>query len=138
MAPSRKDAKQDVERDEFMKVMKSRTKKGPSWANEDPQAPEAETKVEEAIEEEVPSKGISDLDWLKKHTSKNVDKVEKVFEQSDDEDEEVWSLRFNYLVAHRLLGRCCRARSSKGSNKRNYIANFTSIPAEPSLQLHRI
>jgi len=88
----KKDTKQDVERDEFMKIMKPRTQKGPSWANEDPQASEAQTKVdaaEEPMEEDVPSKAVSDLDWLKKHTSKNVDKVDKVFEQSDDEDEEV-------------------------------------------------
>lgn len=89
---SKKDTKQDVERDEFMKIMKPRTKKGPSWANEDPQTSGARARVdtaEEPIEEDVPSKGVSDLDWLKRHTSKNVDKVDKVFEQSDDEDEEV-------------------------------------------------
>ena len=90
-----KETKQDLERDEFMKVMKPRTKKGPSWANEDAQAPGTDGKVEEATEEDVPNKSISDLDWLKKHTSKSVDNVDKVFEQSDDEDEKVCSLLSN-------------------------------------------
>ena len=95
---SEKETKQDSERDKFMKVMKPRTKKGPSWANEDSQAPGTDGKVvivEEATEEDVQNKSISDLDWFKKHTSKNVDNVDKVFEQSDDEDEKVCSFRFN-------------------------------------------
>jgi multiple RNA-binding domain-containing protein 1 len=91
---SEKETKQDSERDKFMKVMKPRTKKGPSWANEDSQAPGTAGKVVIA-EEDVPNKSISDLDWFKKHTSKNVDNVDKVFEQSDDEAEKVCSFRFN-------------------------------------------
>ncbi|KAF8624322.1 hypothetical protein AX15_005951 [Amanita polypyramis BW_CC] len=32
--------------------------------------------------------GISDLDWLKKHMSKNVDNMDKAFDQSDDKPDE--------------------------------------------------
>lgn len=94
--------KHGLERDEFMKVMKPRTKKGPSWANEDSHASGRDSRVqiaEEATEEDALNKNISDLDWFKKHTSKNIDNVDKVFEQSDDEDEKVCSLHFNWLVA---------------------------------------
>lgn len=89
-----KETKQDSERDEFLKIMKPRTKKGPSWANEDPQGPGKDGMVETA---EGPTEGISDLDWLKKHTSKNVDNADKVFEQSGDEDEEVRSPTFQFI-----------------------------------------
>lgn len=73
--------------DEYLEVMQN--KKGPSWANQ-PQ-PEASTSAKKV--EDVPmevenanTEGISDLDWMKKHMSKNVDVVEKAFEQSDDEE----------------------------------------------------
>lgn len=94
--------------------MKPRTKKGPSWANEDsvpqPAAPvppakststapkknsgdgENEEDVEMADADSSapppPSEPLSDMDWLKQRMSSNVDKVveEKAFEQSDDED----------------------------------------------------
>ncbi|KAK2460406.1 hypothetical protein APHAL10511_007571 [Amanita phalloides] len=84
-----KDMRRDSERDEFMRIMKPRTK-GPSWANEHPDAPasdaKADTTKDTPMEEEVANDSISDLDWLKKHTSKNVDTVDKAFEQSDDEN----------------------------------------------------
>jgi multiple RNA-binding domain-containing protein 1 len=36
--------------------------------------------------EPLREEGLSDLDWMKRRMSKNVDVVEKAFEQSDDED----------------------------------------------------
>lgn len=75
--------------DDFMEVM--RPKKGPSWANEakvsQPTIPVPEPVVEDVVMEEPVETAMSDLEWLKKRTSANVDKVEKVFEQSDDEEE---------------------------------------------------
>ena len=76
--------------DDFMEVM--RPKKGPSWANEakvsQPTIPVPETVVEDIVmEEPVRTEAMSDLEWMKQRTSANVDKVEKVFEQSDDEEE---------------------------------------------------
>ena len=60
-----------------MKVMKPRT--GPAWANEPtvfvPPTPTQDTN------------GLSDLEWMKQRTSKNVDILEKAFQQSDDEGE---------------------------------------------------
>jgi len=76
--------------DDFMEVM--RPKKGPSWANEakvsQPTIPVPEPVVEDVVmEEPVETGAMSDLEWLKQRTSANVDKVGKVFEQSDDEEE---------------------------------------------------
>lgn len=76
--------------DDFMEVM--RPKKGPSWANEakvsQPTIPAPKPVVEDVVMEElVRTEAMSDLEWLKQRTSANVDKVEKVFEQSDDEEE---------------------------------------------------
>ena len=76
--------------DDFMEVM--RPKKGPSWANEakvsQPTIPVPEPVVEDVVmEEPAKTEVMSDLEWMKQRTSANVDKVEKVFEQSDDEKE---------------------------------------------------
>ena len=76
--------------DDFMEVM--RPKKGPSWANEakvsQPSIPVPEAVVEDVVmEEPAKTEAMSDLEWMKQRTSANVDKVEKVFEQSDDEKE---------------------------------------------------
>ena len=76
--------------DDFMEVM--RPKKGPSWANEakvsQPTIPVPEPVVEDVVmEEPAKAEAMSDLEWMKQRTSANVDKVEKVFEQSDDEEE---------------------------------------------------
>lgn len=81
--------------DRYMEVMQSSASKGPSWANE------ASTVVKPAIATEAPlpvgadavsqqddqpsAEGMSDLDWMRKHMSKNVVDEEKVFEQSGDE-----------------------------------------------------
>ncbi|CDO68079.1 hypothetical protein BN946_scf184788.g10 [Trametes cinnabarina] len=97
---------------EFLQVMQPRTKKGPSWKDDDP-TPAAVASTSSAAEVEVdkkakkakdkkcvvadttdeqpelqdaPTEGLSDLDWLKKHTRATLDEpVEKGFEQSDDE-----------------------------------------------------
>ncbi|KAG5652714.1 hypothetical protein H0H81_003965 [Sphagnurus paluster] len=99
--PSTKDvdaaagAKSDEQLDEFMKLMKPRNKKGPTWANEAQlEAPIVVPEPEPENTEDVPmadetvarDETISDLDWMKQRMSKAVDVVEKVFEQSDDED----------------------------------------------------
>ncbi|KAF8630103.1 hypothetical protein AX17_005499 [Amanita inopinata Kibby_2008] len=91
-----KDTGGDSQLDEFMKVMKPRTNKGPSWVNEESSThdvvPSKEhiSSVDEAGSEgDVLDTAISDIDWMKKHMSKSVDKMDKVFEQSDDEVDEV-------------------------------------------------
>ena len=95
--------------DEFMQVMKPRTKKGPSWKDDDPvpgpstDPPAAATKKakkskkvsqeqeaeanESTHEQEASVEAISDIDWLKKHTKSTLDtsEVEKAYEQSEDE-----------------------------------------------------
>jgi len=83
----------DDQLDEFLQVMKPRTKKGPSWADEQPVAssskssiPSARTLPSQGSEQvsEVPE-GLSDMDWLRRHTKQSVDAPDKAFEQSDDE-----------------------------------------------------
>ncbi|KAI0350955.1 hypothetical protein OH77DRAFT_1488172 [Trametes cingulata] len=106
------DAKGDLA-DEFLQVMQPRTKKGPSWKDDDPApAPVASTsaipdaeankkgkkskekkdkakKAEEDGEQaEAAAEPVSDLDWLQRHMKPTLDEaeaLEKVFEQSDDE-----------------------------------------------------
>lgn len=91
-----------------MQVMQPRTKKGPSWKDDDvvPVAsasspaniPDASSKKKSskgkdkvaAKSEEEPTaqqEPVSDLDWLRRHTTQSdVVGVEKAFEQSDDEE----------------------------------------------------
>ncbi|EGO28739.1 hypothetical protein SERLADRAFT_459485 [Serpula lacrymans var. lacrymans S7.9] len=95
--------KSDPNLDEFMKVMQPRTKKGPSWANEASQHNQAllppvvdvtPVPVEENNQEGDEGKndeGISDLDWMKRRMTQKMDNInlqERVFQQSDDEDED--------------------------------------------------
>ncbi|KAF6749962.1 rRNA primary transcript binding protein [Ephemerocybe angulata] len=102
--------KKNKQLEEFMEVMQP--KKGPTWANDatatapepiiptapstSAQAPAAATPkadedvaMEDVSEDAPAAEPLSDADWLKQRMSANVDKVkeEKVFEQSDDEDE---------------------------------------------------
>ncbi|KAF8963296.1 hypothetical protein BDZ97DRAFT_1939578 [Flammula alnicola] len=74
----------DSKLEEFMKVMKP--KKGPAWANE----PVVESLVPVPTDAPIPglyAQGeLSDLEWMKQRTSRNVDSEERVFEQSDDEE----------------------------------------------------
>lgn len=105
--------------DEYMQVMQSRAKKGPSWINEaqaqseltSPAAvklskpkfiekvkqPPAEEPVGDAQEE-----CISDLDWMRQRISQHVDStdvgLEKVFEQSDEEVEAPAEVRLFYII----------------------------------------
>lgn len=83
-------SKGDAQLEEFMKVMKPRT--GPAWANEATAQPTVsvpktdDTTMQDA-EPEPRQDDVSDLEWMKQRMSKNVDVVEKAFEQSDDEGE---------------------------------------------------
>ena len=88
-----------------MKVMQPRSKKGPSWANEDAvpgpstsQPPHKENTApedEEMDEDSQPQESsavepASDMDWLRRHTKSalTLDSEEKAFEQSDSEPDE--------------------------------------------------
>ncbi|KAI0632765.1 hypothetical protein C8Q77DRAFT_1058693 [Trametes polyzona] len=109
---SKAKAGKDELADEFLHVMQPRTKKGPSWKDEEPVVPVASTSghpvpadeaskkrkkqvkddtVHSANEEDQPrdTEPVSDLDWLKRHMKTSLDEAEapseKVFEQSDDE-----------------------------------------------------
>jgi multiple RNA-binding domain-containing protein 1 len=89
--------------DEFVSLQTK--KKGPSWADDllpaptkkpavapvAPDEPEdgAEVDVDAADDAAEGTEGLSDMDWLRRHMSKNVDKDEPAFEQSDDEDEKM-------------------------------------------------
>ena len=71
-----------------MKVMKPRT--GPAWANEATaqptvSAPQTDDTTIQDAEQEPRQDDVSDLEWMKRRMSKNVDVVEKAFEQCDDE-----------------------------------------------------
>ena len=68
--------------------MKPRT--GPAWANEATvqptiSAPPRNDETMQDVEQEPRLDDVSDLEWMKQRMSKNVDVVEKAFEQSDDE-----------------------------------------------------
>lgn len=103
--------------DEFLQVMQPRTKKGPSWKDDEP-VPVASTSVTatstveaapkkakkskkdknevDAMEEDQPvpqqeqetsAEPVSDMDWLRRHTTTQLEATsqEKAFEQSEDE-----------------------------------------------------
>ncbi|KAL6308826.1 hypothetical protein BKA93DRAFT_822110 [Sparassis latifolia] len=106
----------DAQLEEFMQVMRPRTKKGPSWSNEDavlqpgvtaaidshgassvvgskefPNTADASHDVPHTDKDEARTDTISDIDWLKRRTMHAVEAdtdahSERVFEQSDDED----------------------------------------------------
>ena len=56
-----------------------------------PDEPEEEVEVDADVADDAAqgTEGLSDMDWLRRHMSKNVDKDEPAFEQSDDEDEKM-------------------------------------------------
>ncbi|KIJ64334.1 hypothetical protein HYDPIDRAFT_112328 [Hydnomerulius pinastri MD-312] len=95
IATSADEPKSKSQLDEFLEV--SRSRKGPSWANEarashpDPVAPDidsAQPKPEEQLEpNDVVDETISDLDWMKRRMTEQVSEPGKVFEQDDDSDE---------------------------------------------------
>ncbi|KAI0370963.1 hypothetical protein BV20DRAFT_1071162 [Pilatotrama ljubarskyi] len=98
---------------EFLQVMQPRTKKGPSWKDDDPapapvastsalaeaeatkkgkkskdKAKKAEEEGEQPEQADAAAEPVSDLDWLKRHmkpTLEDPEEPEKVYEQSDDE-----------------------------------------------------
>lgn len=102
---------------EFLQVMQPRTKKGPSWADgeipqpvaststaaepstakkpkgENPSADPAAMEDQQTEEAQPDAEVVSDMDWLKRHMRPTLDDelsvTDKVFEQSDDEDEEM-------------------------------------------------
>lgn len=92
--------------EEFAKAIRPRTQKGPSWANEDSvpsasssKAPSKVSKPKSNLQPENPPvepagdepnpEGLSDLDWLKRHTKSLQDDAvgqpEQLYEQSDEE-----------------------------------------------------
>ncbi|KAI0752041.1 hypothetical protein C8Q74DRAFT_1211476 [Fomes fomentarius] len=90
-------------KDEFLQAMQPRTKKGPSWRDDDA-GPVASTSTDSKTDTKKKSKkkdkrqddvvlaaeAMSDLDWLRKHTKPTADvgaQPDQVFEQSDDEGE---------------------------------------------------
>ncbi|KAL1746616.1 hypothetical protein HDZ31DRAFT_62053 [Schizophyllum fasciatum] len=89
-----KDPKKSKQLDEYLELTRSRSAKGPAWADgqEAPQpaavpVPDASAEDGDAMEEDAKDEGTSDLDWLKKHMSKGVETAGRAFEQSDDEDD---------------------------------------------------
>ncbi|RDX46000.1 RNA-binding domain-containing protein [Lentinus brumalis] len=103
--------------EQFMQVMQPRSKKGPSWKDDDPAAVasgsilvdasskstksrKGKEKVDPTGEDDTAASqdpdAVTDLDWLRRHTTQSAAvAAEKAFEQSDDEpmeadgDEEV-------------------------------------------------
>ncbi|KAK7046017.1 Multiple RNA-binding domain-containing protein 1 [Paramarasmius palmivorus] len=84
-----KKSKKDSQMAEFLEVMAP--KKGPSWANEAQTQPEASTSAKKIDDKDVdmvvPEEGLSDLDWMRRRMTSNVDEAEKAFEQSDEEED---------------------------------------------------
>ena len=83
--------KGNAQLEEFMEVMKPRT--GPAWANEATVQPTVSAQpiddtAMQDVEQTSRQDDVSDLEWMKQRMSKNVDIVEKVFEQSGDEGDE--------------------------------------------------
>ncbi|KAF8907613.1 hypothetical protein CPB84DRAFT_1674795 [Gymnopilus junonius] len=83
--------KTDKKLEEFMNVMQP--KKGPAWANEvvtqQSVAQQSTDETKEGAEDmDIKTQGqLSDLEWMRQRMSKNIDSNERVFEQSDDEDQ---------------------------------------------------
>jgi multiple RNA-binding domain-containing protein 1 len=84
---------QNKQLDSFLEVMQPRNK-GPSWANEEkvhePSMPEVGPSDDVGMVGSTgpEQEGLSDMEWLKRRMTENVDQVNsKMFEQSDDEDE---------------------------------------------------
>ncbi|KAG2133823.1 uncharacterized protein EDB93DRAFT_1173636 [Suillus bovinus] len=77
--------------DQFMDVMQSRTKKGPSWANEakesHPVLPASSPETTNVSDGPPNNEAISDLEWMKQRMNASDSLPDKVFEQSDNEHE---------------------------------------------------
>jgi multiple RNA-binding domain-containing protein 1 len=97
------ETKKPSQMDEFVSLQTK--KKGPSWADDllpaptgkpavapvASEEPEEEVRIDTDAADDVAegTEGLSDMDWLRRHMSKNVDRDEPTFEQSDDEDEKM-------------------------------------------------
>jgi len=90
-------SKKDLQMEEFLDVMKPRTKNGPSWANEATQseASTSATKLDDPNKEDgdiemnadqpVRDEALSDAEWMRRRMTNALDDGGKAFEQ-DDED----------------------------------------------------
>ncbi|KAJ6615636.1 hypothetical protein B0H10DRAFT_2164825 [Mycena sp. CBHHK59/15] len=92
--PKAEKTTRDSQLDEFLQVMQRQGNKGRTWANEPAPAAPVEALKDPTLTEHIEidieparEEGLSDLDWMKRRMSKNVNVVEKAFEQSDDEDD---------------------------------------------------
>lgn len=78
-----------------MDVMQPRTKKGPSWANEAKESHPILASADPPEENMTPegpdnNEAVSDLEWMRRRMKTALDaSPDKVFEQSDDEHEDV-------------------------------------------------
>ncbi|KIJ13743.1 hypothetical protein PAXINDRAFT_170284, partial [Paxillus involutus ATCC 200175] len=83
--------------DEFLEV--SRSRKGPSWANEvntshpgpetSAEAVEVPTADEQDQLDDVVDETISDLEWMKRRTTQQISEPDKAFQQDDDDENQV-------------------------------------------------
>ncbi|KAF5381862.1 hypothetical protein D9757_008341 [Collybiopsis confluens] len=88
--PEPTSTKKDNRMEEFLDVMQ--TKKGPSWANESqPKASTSAVKLDDTdfmqVEEPVNEEGLSDMEWMRRRMTDKADAEEKVYFQSDDEED---------------------------------------------------
>ena len=107
--PSLPQSSKGAQYQEFAKVMQSRSKKGPSWANDDEHQPVASTSTlpaqaskrtsvaerevdptsSDGVEDVNQGNGLSDVDWLKRHQRSAVETLDSenitVFDQSDED-----------------------------------------------------
>ncbi|KAF4586102.1 Multiple RNA-binding domain-containing protein 1 [Pleurotus pulmonarius] len=101
-AESTKNDKVDDKLEEFLDVMRPRTRKGPLWANDEgkpgPSGPTA-TVEHPSSEPAIPSPStgnnevgndepLSDLEWMRRHMSSKVDVAPRAFQQDDEVMEE--------------------------------------------------
>ncbi|KAL1692422.1 hypothetical protein GGG16DRAFT_51413 [Schizophyllum commune] len=113
--PSKKDSKKSKDTkdskskqlDDYLELTRPRAAKGPAWADgqEAPQpaapvASDAAPEEEDAMQQDAKDEGASDLDWLKKHMSKDVDTAGRAFEQSDDEEDAQQKITYRLLQSN--------------------------------------
>ena len=111
----------DAQFEEFAKAIRPRTQKGPSWANDGPvlqtnsahiaPSPSGPSKLpmsssdnpSDPVTKEPKADGLSDMDWLKRHTLPELDvntgDQERLYEQSDEDTVDDVNLP---MVCHRL------------------------------------
>lgn len=111
----------DAQFEEFAKAIRPRTQKGPSWANDGPvlqtnsahiaPSPSGPSKLpmsssdnpSDPVTKEPKADGLSDMDWLKRHTLPELDvntgDQDRLYEQSDEDTVDDVNLP---MVCHRL------------------------------------